>query len=253
MTPGMFALMIVLIVLAGVAASIIVPSLRRTLPLLVTFVVGSVMVASVFIPHAPFDEADDKFSSFFNIIAAIAFVLGGLNLLKIHGEKISRRSHHWQYNLVTVLAFVIMLGAGLYSLVLPGTWKGTVQSQGSLFDWLYQATFNPLQSTMFSLLAFFVASASYRAFRAKTKEATLLLVSATIILVGRTPLGHYLTFWLPEPLQFFHIPNLSGWILGIPNLAGQRAILIGIALGIISTSLKIILGLERSYLGARDS
>lgn len=102
---------------------------------------------------------------------------------------------------------------------------------------------------MFSLLAFFVASASYRAFRAKTKEATVLLLAAFIILIGRTPLGYYLTFWLPEPLQFLHIPNLSSWILAVPNLAGQRAILIGIALGIIATSLKLILGIERGYLG----
>jgi hypothetical protein len=102
---------------------------------------------------------------------------------------------------------------------------------------------------MFSLLAFFVASASYRAFRAKTKEATILLIAAFIILIGRTPLGHYLTAWLPQPLQFLHIPNLSNWILSFPNMAGQRAIMIGIALGIISTSLKLILGIERSYLG----
>ncbi|HEX7880765.1 MAG TPA: hypothetical protein VF720_15225 [Candidatus Eisenbacteria bacterium] len=253
MTPGLFALLSILVVLAGVGASVAIVPLRRNLPLLITFLVGSVMVASVFIPHAPFDEADDKFSIFFNIIAAIAFILGGLNLLKIHGEKISRRAHHWQYNLVTVVAFLLMLGAGFWSLAFPGTWKGSVQSPGTFFNWMYQSTFSPLQSTMFSLLAFFVASASYRAFRAKTKEASLLLGAATIILLGRTPLGHYLTFWLPDPLQMLHIPTLSGWILGVPNLAGQRAILIGIALGIISTSLKIILGIERSYLGAKDS
>lgn len=253
MTAGLFALIVIALVLAGVVAAVAVPTLRRNLPLFVTFIVGSVMVASVFIPRTPFSEADDKFSIFFNIIAAIAFILGGLNLLKIHGEKISRKVHHWQYSLVTVLAFLLMLAAGMLKIGNPNGWQGSVQQPGSMFDWMYQATFNPLQSTMFSLLAFFVASASYRAFRAKTKEATLLLVAATIILVGRTPLGHYLTFWLPGPLEFFHIPTLSGWILGIPNLAGQRAILIGIALGIISTSLKIILGIERSYLGTKES
>jgi hypothetical protein len=253
MTPGFFALTTILVVLAGVVASVFMAPLRRSLPLVVTFIVGAMMVASVFIPHAPFDEADDKFSIFFNIIAAIAFILGGLNLLKIHGDKISRRAHHWQYNLVTVGAFLLMLAAGFYPLIFADKWTGSVQSPGSLFNWLYQSTFSPLQSTMFSLLAFFVASASYRAFRAKTKEATLLLGAATIILVGRTPLGHYLTFWLPDQLQMLHIPTLSGWILGVPNLAGQRAIIIGIALGIISTSLKIILGIERSYLGAKDS
>jgi hypothetical protein len=243
--------LIALIVL-GVVAAVFVADLRRRLPLIITFLVGIMMVASVFIPHAPFDEAEDKFSIFFNIIAGVAFILGGLNLIKIHGNKISRRSHHWGYSVVTLVGFFLMLIIGLTKMGNPQGISGPVQTPGSAFYWAYQSIFSPLQATMFSLLAFFVASASYRAFRAKTPESTLLLVAATIILVGRTPLGHYLTFWLPGPLQFFHIPNLSGWILAYPNLAGQRAIQIGIALGIISTSLKIILGIERSYLGTRE-
>jgi len=254
MTGADLALVVVIIlILAGVVGAVMAPTLRRSLPLLITFIVGIMLVMAVFIPRAPFSEADDKFSVFFDIIAGVAFILGGGNLIKIHGNKIYRKTPHWGYSVVTLAGFFVMLVAGGLKLGNPGGWTGPVQAPGSMFDWLYQATFNPLQSTMFSLLAFFVASASYRAFRAKTAEATLLLVAATIILVGRTPLGYYLTFWLPGPLQFFHIPNLSGWILSVPNLAGQRAILVGIALGIVSTSLKIILGIERSYLGSKES
>jgi hypothetical protein len=102
---------------------------------------------------------------------------------------------------------------------------------------------------MFSLLAFFVASASFRAFRAKNREATILLIAAFIILLGRTFLGSMLTAWIPERFSFLTIPELANWIMNVPNLAGQRAIMIGISLGVISTSLKIILGVESSYLG----
>jgi hypothetical protein len=45
------------------------------------------------------------------------------------------------------------------------------------------------------------------------------------------------------------IPNLAIWIMNAPNLAGQRAIMIGISLGVISMSLRLLLGIERSYLG----
>jgi len=151
---------------------------------------------------------------------------------------------------------MVTLGGFLFTLIIgllkvggaPGL-KGGYIDEGTWFKVIYDAAFAPLSATMFSLLAFFVASASYRAFRAKTREATILLIAAFIILVGRTPLGYYLTFWLPEPLQFLHVPTLSAWILSAPNLAGQRAIMIGISLGIIATSLKLILGIERSYLG----
>jgi len=68
--------------------------------------------------------------------------------------------------------------------------------------------------------------------------------------VGRTPIGHYFTFWMPKQLEFLEIPNLANWIMAWPNTAGQRAIMIGIALGVIATSLRIILGIERPYLGA---
>ena len=198
-------------------------------------------------------EADDKFSVFFNIIAGVAFILGGGNLIRVHGDKISRRRPHWGYSVVTLAGFFVMLFAGLFKIGNPQGLAGPVQDSRSLFGWLYDATFTPLQSTMFSLLAFYVASASYRAFRAKTREATILLVAAFVILLGRTFIGRLLTDWLPPQLAFLKIPVLASWIMTTPNLAGQRAIQIGIALGVIGTSLKIILGIERSYLGSSES
>jgi len=221
-------------------------------PLIITFIVGAALVVAMFVPHFPFFEANENFSIYFDLIAVFAFILGGGNLLKIHGDRIWRKGRDWKYSVVTVVGFLVMLIVGAFKIGGPPGFTGDVSASDSWFGFMYYSMFVPLQSTMFSLLAFFVASASYRAFRAKTKEATMLLVAAFIILIGRTPLGHYVTGWLPPQLQFLHIPNLSNWILAVPSMAGQRAIMIGIALGIVSTSLKLILGIERSYLGGES-
>jgi len=130
-------------------------------------------------------------------------------------------------------------------------WSGTYNATGAPFWWLYEYAFKPLTATMFAMLAFYVASAAFRAFRAKNLEATLLLGTAFVILLGQTFAGVYLTSWLPEtsPLR---IENLSVWIMSVFNTAGTRAIMIGIALGIASTSLKVLLGIDRSYLGSGE-
>ena len=114
---------------------------------------------------------------------------------------------------------------------------------------MFNVVFVPLASTMYALLAFFVASASYRAFRAKNRESTILLLAAFVILLGQTPFGNILTAWVPDSFSILQVPNLAVWIMSSPNLAGQRAILIGIGLGVVSMSLRLILGVERSYLG----
>jgi len=101
----------------------------------------------------------------------------------------------------------------------------------------------PMGATMFSLLAFFVASAAFRAFRASNWRATLLLASAFIVMLGRVPIGGMI--WK-------QIPVISEWMMQVPNMAGQRAVMIGAALGVVATSLRMIFGIERSYLGGAD-
>jgi hypothetical protein len=129
------------------------------------------------------------------------------------------------------VSMLLMLGAGI--------WSGG-KTEATSFGWLYDYVFVALQGTMFSLLAFFVASAAYRAFRARTPEATVLLLAAILVMWGRVPLGEYLVSGVGQVAQ---------WIMSVPNTAAQRGILIGVSLGGIATSIKIICGIERSYLG----
>jgi hypothetical protein len=131
---------------------------------------------------------------------------------------------------------------------------------GSPFMFLYTYIIIPLQATMFALLAFFIASAAYRAFRARTTEATLLLVAAVLVMLGRVPLGGWL--WhrmvdLADLIPGTHLAGLknleifariSDWIMDIPQTAAKRGIGIGITLGGVAMAIRIILGIERSYI-----
>ena len=213
--------------------------MRREIPILIAIVVGFVYVIQFFVPHSPLNKFQDWGNDWIQIIAGFAIILGVLNLLKVSLEKIYKKSKGWGYAVIIILGFLIMTAAGLFG-------GRNYQNPGTSFYYLFFNIFFPLNSTMFAILGFFVASASYRAFRARNKEATLLLLAAVFLMLGRTPLGDYMSGWLPTDWQ---LKNISDWIMDFPQTAGQRAIMIGIALGIISTSLRIITGLERTFVG----
>jgi hypothetical protein len=221
--------------------------MRRQVPLFITFFVGTLLIFSVFIP--PIETWGEDFTMFFDIIAVFAFFLGGGNLVRVHIGKLQKRKADWGYSIVTLFGFAFMLFIGLFKIGNDGGISASVTTEGSWFQEMFNYVINPLQSTMYALLAFFVASASYRAFRAKNREATMLLIAAFIILLGRTPFGTFVTAWVPESFSIFQIPNLAVWVMNSFNLAGQRAIMIGIGLGVVSMSLRLILGIERTYLG----
>ena len=229
--------------------------LRNTIPWLIAACAGSVIIAAYFVPSA--QGWQDTIGQWFEVLASFAFVLGGVNLAMQNLQKISTREAGWGYAAVTLVSFLVTLGVGLFKVGVPADasgspWGGSYQAEGSAFWWLYEYTYNPTISTIFALLAFYVASAAFRAFRWKNTEATLLLATAFIVLLGRTYAGAVLTSAVPEDYSAFTFPGLTTLIMGVVNTAGQRAIMIGIALGVAATSLKVLLGINRSYLGSGD-
>ena len=231
--------------------------MKRLVPLFIAIFAGWLMIVSEFIPAT--QSWGETVTEWFNILAAIAFILGAGNLLTIYLRKISDRSAGWGYAAVTLITFFATLVVGMLKLGVhasPTTpahrFTGPDLQVGGGFWWIYEYAFQPLTATMFAMLAFYVASAAFRAFRAKNMEAILLLGTAFIVLLGRTFAGPFLTGWLPKELEFLKIENLTIFIMQAFNTAGSRAIMIGIALGVASVSLKILLGVDRSYIGSGD-
>jgi hypothetical protein len=199
-------------------------------PLLVTFLSGTIVAALFFIPHHRAQAVNNKLLEWTLVVYAFALILGSFSLWNSHARKVKARAEGWAFSLVTM--------GSLVAITALGVWKGV--GEGSPVGTIYNTVNSPLASTMFALLAFVIASAAFRAFRARSVEATLLLITAIVMMVGRVSIG---------PIISPHLPGITEWLLDVPNLAAKRAIALGVGLGAVSTALKIILGIERSYLG----
>lgn len=226
--------------------------MRREVPLFLVIAAGWLMVAEFM--SAKLTPMATSVRDWAVILVAVTQILGVANVGKINLEKASRRREGWPYSIVLLVCLVFMtvigIGPSFFRIVMGqtppagdimlGGYHLFGMDAGTLFDKFYQHTYVPLQSTMFSLLAFFIASAAYRAFKIRSPEATILAVTAIIVMIGRVPIGE--TLWSG-------MPGLTDWIMNVPQLAAKRAILIGAALGAIATGMKVILGLERNFLG----
>lgn len=232
--------------------------LRRDLPLFLTMLVGWFMVGEFFVPFA--EPVGTELQQWAIIMTACAAVLGVGNVARINMLKVSRKQKDWGYAVILLAGLLLMTLLGTLlpifrsifgidspwmvpDLLTPGgeAFRLTGVTSGTLFDKIYNEVYVPLQATMFALLAWFIASAAFRAFRVRTLDASLLAVTAMFVMIGRVPLGE---------LIWPGLPDISDWIMNVPNLAAKRAILIGAALGAISTGLKIIMGVERNFLGS---
>ncbi len=209
--------------------------MKRTVPLVLTFVIGMYPIFAFFVPHNVVSDLNDKLDSWLVIVSAFALPLGAVNVIMTNAEKIKRGQKGWPYSIVILASLGVMAVFGCLN-------ASAEEGFHPYFQYLFVNLVSPLQSTMFSLLAFYVASAAYRAFRAKNLDATILLVAAIVVMLGRIPFGDMLSKGSMTPI--------SEWLMTIPNTAAQRGIIIGAALGAAAMSIRVILGIERTYLGS---
>jgi len=204
--------------------------IRKQLPMLFAFFAGMVILVAFFSGKKIITDFRSDMQVWVSIIGGFTLLLGVASISSVNLQKVITRGKDWPYKLVLLVCLAVSGGFGIFQ----GTESGTV------YDWLFQNMVTPMMSSMFAMLAFFIASAAYRAFRARTLEATILLIVAIIVMLGRIPLGQ---------LLFSELPVITEWIMNYPNLAVQRGIIIGAALGAASMSIRIILGIERTYMG----
>lgn len=236
--------------------------MSKTVPVAIASLVGFLMIVAFFSPFLlPWRQSAEDW---YSIIAAFAMVYGGVNLCIHHLKKISDREAGWGFSAVTVLAFMMTVIAGLLKLgVVPESvanlnhaWSGRFQQEGAVLWWTYQYLMSPIVSTMFAMLAFYVASAAFRAFRAKNVDAVLLLATALVVLIGQTKDREITSLFFPLPTDgsppYLPIADITEFIRKTFITSGQRAIIIGVSLGVVATSLRVLLGLDRTYLGGDE-
>lgn len=203
--------------------------MKRVLPAAIAMAAGFLVLVDFFFDNFYLNALGVTLINWVVIMAAFALILGFLNVVSFHLRKIIQRQEGWLYSIALLMVAGTVLFGGLTSV--QGYRAPLVRT---VFDYVQ----TPLQASIFSLLAFYIASAGYRALRVRNFESFLLVVACLVVLVGQAPLARYV---------WEQLPALKDWVIGVPSTAGARGILIGVALGSLATGVRVLVGFDRPY------
>lgn len=200
---------------------------RREIYIGITFVTGILTILDFFLDIDLLNNLTATLTEWVVLLAYFAIVLGLVNLYVFHGKRISRKTPQWMFSawLLFVTSIVILIG------VTSGT-------QDPTYRFLFKNVYGALGPSGYGIMAFFIASAAFRALRTRTVESFILVLAVIFTLLYRAPVGGII------PL----IPEIGDWIQSVPSTGGMRGIIIGMAIGAIGMGLRTLIGRERGYL-----
>ena len=215
----------------------------RVILIVVTLAAGVLVLLSFLIDNSTLLSIRGVLVEWTVIIVAFTMLLGIVNVLRVHGRRIQNREGA-VYSAIVVIAFLLVFVPGiLLPDMLPAAMRDTagdyVGPTGMVVDFSFRYIQRPLQSTLFSLMAFFVFTAAWRVFRIRSASTLVMFIAALLVLLGSLRLN--------LPGDWSWLPVAEEWIMRVPVLAGARGILLGIALGTAVASLRLLLGLDRPY------
>ncbi len=200
---------------------------KRWLPLLIALAAGGITLASYVQPN----PISDGLLQIAALVTTAGLLFGILNVLNLHRRRIAARVHDWQYSIVLIVALLGSFVLGLLpSLGLPIA----ATLMGEILRYVYQ----PLAGSLLALLTFFALRAAWRALHLRPGEASIMLGVAVVFLLASGPWAALLP-GLRETLD---------WIEAYPVLGVARGLLLGVGIGALVASARLLLGVDQPYL-----
>jgi hypothetical protein len=163
------------------------------------------------------------------ILAAVAILVGVFNLFGVHWHKIRTRQKNGAYSILLVFSLFATFALGIVGTTSP------------VLSFVLDTIIVPAEAALMGLLAVTLIYASARLPRRRADVMSFIFLIFAII-----------TLLLAAPLPFGKIPGgdlVRGIIVNFFALAGARGILIGVALGALTTGLRVLFGIDRPYGG----
>jgi hypothetical protein len=203
--------------------------LMRVLTAVIAIAAGILVLGGYFFPALT--DIQTLLLNWAIILAGVAALVGIFNLISVHTDKVRRREKGSIYSAILVIALVATFVSGLI-----------LRPNSSTMEILMNGIIVPVEASLMGLLTISLIYAAIRLLRRRAGVmSAVFLVTAALLILGSAT------------LPFGNMPLLGTlvrpWITQVLALGGARGILIGVALGTLTTGLRVLFGADRPYGG----
>lgn len=165
------------------------------------------------------------------ILAGAAALVGIFNLISVHTDKIRRGERGSTYSALLVIGLVATFTVGFF-----------LRPQHSAMQIVLSGIIIPTEAALMGVLTISLLYAAIRLLRRRTDMMGIVfLVTAALLFLGSAT------------MRSGDIPLIGTlirpWVSQILALGGARGILIGVALGTLTTGIRVLFGVDRPYGG----
>jgi len=227
-----------------------VAKVRNFFPVVVA--VGSGVITLTFFFLRDYEFVGDGFPlilRWVTTLTAFALLVGITNLFLVHIRKVSAFSSGWGYSIVVVLGYIFVFGMWLMSAVVKflvdyqfvstenETIAGLMNLGQQTVDFMFAYVQTPVEATLSAMLAVILILAGARLIRKQRNwTAALFVIISVALLISLAPIG-----------MFSFLTNIRALFIDTVALGAMRGIILGVALGVIATGLRVIVGVDHPY------
>jgi hypothetical protein len=165
------------------------------------------------------------------ILTGVAALVGIFNLISVHADKVRRGEKGGIYSALLVISLIVTFSLGII-----------LRPEHVAMKALMTGIIIPAEAALMGILTISLLYAAIRLLRRRVDVMSILfLLTAALLLLGSAA------------LPFGDIPlfgALARWVTQVWVLGGVRGILIGVALGALTTGLRALFGADRPYGGS---
>jgi len=214
--------------------------MKSPLSWVIALLAGSIVLAGYFLRKLVpvLSEVQALVLQWAVVLAALALLVGVVNLLAVHWRKVKEGKSTSIYSIVLIVSLVATF--------VITAWDSPT---GSWSLWILNNIQIPIEASLVALLAIILAYTAARMFRYRTNFMTIVFIAVVVlILLGTTPLYGTAKVTALQSLSTL-FKQVASWLTQTWATAGARGILLGVALGTIAAGLRILLGADRPYGG----